>query len=392
MDLSAVSVTSSGVSGAGAANKAQGSLPVPEKTAPESTTDPKFGDILNQIQSRYGAKPEKAREIKKTLGKDDFMRIMIMQMRNQDPTQPFKAEQMAAELAQYASVEQLQNLNQTVGKLIANQNPMERLAMTNLIGKTVMVDRERFTHADGENHSLNFALPQDSKSVKVQVWNDANEMIYEKDLGPQKSGDASTLWDGKLSNGLAAKPGSYRLKVDAKDDRDMPVLINPKTNARIIGVSFEGQEPVFLVGDPASPDKISFKHIIRIDDAGGAAATSPAQATLVPGARSLSEVAQAASAPAPASAPAQLQQSPQAAAPTGQSAAPAAGHGQANNSGSNFFSFQKGVGSQNIDSNKLSPEVRQQLAIYEQQRLESESAKTAQNGSAERGFPNGLSE
>ena len=387
MDLSAVSVTSSGVSGAGAANKAQGSLPVPEKTAPESTTDPKFGDILNQIQSRYGAKPEKAREIKKTLGKDDFMRIMIMQMRNQDPTQPFKAEQMAAELAQYASVEQLQNLNQTVGKLIANQNPMERLAMTNLIGKTVMVDRERFTHTEGDNHSLNFALPQDSKSVKVQVWNDANEMIYEKDLGPLKQGDASTLWDGKLSNGLAAKPGSYRLKVDAKDDRDMPVLINPKTNARIIGVSFEGQEPVFLVGNPASPDKISMKHIVRIDDAGGAAGISPAQAALVPGARSLSEVTQAAPAAAPAQAPVQTAQPQQS-----QQVAPSAGQGQGSQSGSNFFSFQKGVGSQNIDSNKLSPEVRQQLALYEQQRIESESAKTAQNGSSERGFPNGLSE
>jgi len=378
MDLSAVSVTSSGVSGAGAANKAQGSLPVPEKTAPESTTDPKFGDILNQIQSRYGAKPEKAREIKKTLGKDDFMRIMIMQMRNQDPTQPFKAEQMAAELAQYASVEQLQNLNQTVGKLIANQNPMERLAMTNLIGKTVMVDRERFTHADGENHSLNFALPQDSKSVKVQVWDDANEMIYEKDLGPQKSGEASTLWDGKLSNGLAAKPGGYRLKVEAKDDRDMPVLINPKTNARIIGVSFEGQEPVFLVGNPANPDKISMKHIVRIDDTGGT--VSPAQASLVPGARSLSEAAQVVPAPVPAQPPAPAPV--QASQPAQSASAPG---------GSNFFSFQKGVGSQNIDSNKLTPEVRQQLALYEQQRIESESAKTAQNGSSERGFPNGLS-
>ena len=383
MDLSTLSVTSSGAGGSAAAAKATGALPVPERAAPDSTTDPKFGDILNQIQSQYGAKPEKPREIKKTLGKDDFMRIMIMQMRNQDPTQPFKAEQMAAELAQYASVEQLQNLNQTVGKLIQNQNPMERLAMTNLIGKTVTVDRERFPHADGETHSLNFALPSEAKNVKAQVWNEANEMVFEKDLGSLKQGDSSTIWDGKLSNGLAAKAGGYRLKIDARDERDMPIQINTKMNSRIIGVSFEGQEAVFLVGNPASPDKITMKNITRIDDSGQGLQTG-----LIPGARSLADASAV-----------------QGTAADSKTAAPAASDGQAQNeapspaqsagqpaSGSNYFTFQKGVGSQSLDQRKLSPEVRQQLALYEQQKLEAESAKSAPAAAQEAGFPNGLSE
>jgi flagellar basal-body rod modification protein FlgD len=375
MDFSTVSVTSSGAAGSAAAAKPNGALPVPDRAAPDSTTDPKFGDILNQIQTQYGAKPEKPREIKKTLGKDDFMRIMIMQMRNQDPTQPFKAEQMAAELAQYASVEQLQNLNQTVGKLIQNQNPMERLAMTNLIGKTVTVDRERFPHADGETHSLNFALPSEAKSVKAQVWNEANEMVFEKDLGALKQGDSSAIWDGKLSNGLAARAGGYRLKIDARDERDMPIQINTKMNSRIIGVSFEGQEAVFLVGNPASPDKITMKNITRIDDSGPGLQTN-----LIPGARSLADASGAPVVPADAKAAASgiSDAQPQAAVPPG--------------STSNYFTFQKGVGSQSLDQRKLTPEVRQQLALYEQQKLETESAKSAPSGVQEAGFPNGLSE
>jgi flagellar basal-body rod modification protein FlgD len=385
MDISTVSVTST--SGGTAANANAGALPVPERSRPNAETDPQFGELLNNIQAKYGQKAEKPREIKKTLGKDDFMKIMIMQMRNQDPTQPFKAEQMAAELAQYASVEQLQNLNQTVGKLIANQNPMERLAMTHLIGKSVTVDRERFSHESGENHALNFTLPKDAKSVKAQVWNDANEMIFEKDLGDLKAGDGSLMWDGSLSNGLAAKAGGYRLKIDARDEGDLAIQSNPRVNSKIIGVSFEGQEPVFLVGDPNRPDKISMKNIIRIDDAGPAGS---GVTQLVPGARSLADVAAGAG---------RMEQ--------GASALPAAGTGvdasrvnpsqtQSNNTtsekGANFFTFQKGVGSQALNTNQLTPEVRRQLAIYEQQRLDSESAKTAQNGSENRGFPNGLSE
>src|SRR5436189_6449824 len=105
-----------------------------KKDAKESSTDAKFGEVWNNIQAKYGAKAEKPREIKKTLGKDDFLRIMITQMRHQDPTQPFKAEQFASEMAQFTSVEQLQNLNQGLAKMANANQPLERLAMTNLIG------------------------------------------------------------------------------------------------------------------------------------------------------------------------------------------------------------------------------------------------------------------
>src|SRR5580698_201739 len=63
-----------------------------DKDTKKAATEAKFGDILQNIQARYGAKVEKPREIKKTLGKDDFLRIMITQMQHQDPTKPFDAQ------------------------------------------------------------------------------------------------------------------------------------------------------------------------------------------------------------------------------------------------------------------------------------------------------------
>ena len=94
-------VAVAGDSAATGASAGAGGLLNEQKDQKVSSTEAKFGDVLNKVQAKYGAKPEKQREIKKTLGKDDFLRIMITQLKNQDPTSPFKAEQMATEMAQF---------------------------------------------------------------------------------------------------------------------------------------------------------------------------------------------------------------------------------------------------------------------------------------------------
>jgi flagellar hook assembly protein FlgD len=261
-------VSTGGAAGPGGELSAQ-----KDSSAPQ--TDPKFGEVLQQMQAKYGAKAEKPREIKKTLGKDDFLRIMITQMKNQDPTNPFKAEQMATEMAQFTSVEQLQNLNQSMSKLTNQNKPLERMAMTNFIGKTVTVDRERFPHTESSPDSLSFTLPKDAASVKVAIVAETGETVYEKDLGAQKAGENSFTWDGKKTNTLLAKTGSYMLRVEAKDANGQSLNTTPKGQARVIGVSFEGSEPVFLIGDNRHQDKVTMQNIVRIEDGPGTPLTGP---------------------------------------------------------------------------------------------------------------------
>jgi flagellar basal-body rod modification protein FlgD len=236
-----------------------------QKDATESATSEKFGDLLKQIQARYGQKPEKPREIKKTLGKDDFLRIMITQMKNQDPTNPFKAEQMATQIAQFTSVEQLQNVNQNLNKMATQNKPLEQMTMTNMIGKVVTIDRERFPHVEGENEQLSFLLPKDAKTVHVNIMTDLGEVVYEKDLGPQQAGEVGFIWDGSKANTLPAKAGNYVYRVTAKDDREQSISISPQVQGKVIGVSFENSEPVFLVGDSKRQDKVTMRNIARIE-------------------------------------------------------------------------------------------------------------------------------
>lgn len=238
---------------------------VPELDQKESERGAKLGNVYQQMEAKFGEKEVKHREIKKTLDKDDFLKIMISQMKNQDPTNPFKPEQMASELAQFSSVEQLHNVNQNLTKMTAQNKPFEQLTMTNLIGKMVTVTKDKIPHIQGQGERLSFTLPKDAASVKVTLLSDSGEVAFEKDLGSQKQGEVTLNWDGKKSNLQLAGSGNFFVRVEAHDERDRPVEVNPQSRAKVIGVSFEHGEPIFLVGDSKRQDKVPFENIVRVE-------------------------------------------------------------------------------------------------------------------------------
>lgn len=226
----------------------------------------KFSEVWNQIQAKMGAKPEAPRQIKKTLDKDDFLRLMVTQMRHQDPTKPFDADKMASEMAQVASVEQLKNISGGIEKLSRENQPIERLAMTHLIGKEVKINRNRFPHTKGLVSPISFDLPKAAGEVKVEVLNLRGEKIFEKDMGELAEGKHDFNWDGKMANTLDAETGNYLLKINAVSPEGKTIPINPVKQERIVGVSFEGQEAVFLVGDANRQEKITMDTVVQIAD------------------------------------------------------------------------------------------------------------------------------
>ena len=73
---------------------------------------------------------------KNVLGKDDFLKLMIMQMQHQDPLNPMDNEQMLSQMAQFSSLEQMTNLNSTMAE--ANDNTSFMNA-TRLLGRKIHV-------------------------------------------------------------------------------------------------------------------------------------------------------------------------------------------------------------------------------------------------------------
>lgn len=263
-----------------AANAGASAPAVPTTPAVPTATEEReqlSHSAMNAFQARYGEKPKEQRQIKKSLDKDDFMRIMITEMKHQDPTKPMDSDRMVAQMSQLTSVEQIKNMGEAVNRLVDKNTASDRLAMSAMIGKSVTVDKGRFVHSKGAFSALNYQLPQDAAKVKVTVLDEQGEEVFTKELEPQKKGSQVFNWDGIATNGVAVKSGNYSVRVDAENEKGSKIKIDPISQEHIVGVSFDGKESYFLVGQPQQPQKVAMSNVIRIES-GAAPKSASSQA------------------------------------------------------------------------------------------------------------------
>ena len=225
--------------------------------------DPYLDNIRSQIGDGFTAeKMRNGNKKRNEMGKDDFLKLMTAQMRNQDPIHPLKNEEMAAQLAQFSALEQMLNVNQNLEKMMQQQKPNDNVLAASLIGKNVVTESNKFLYDQGKEQTLKFDLPQDAKIASVAIVDAKGEIMRELDLGSMKKGAQAVKWDGKLKSGAEAQKGEYSFRVTATDANETPIQVKTSTAGLVTGVVFEGGKPMLIVGEA----KIPFDTVNRIEN------------------------------------------------------------------------------------------------------------------------------
>lgn len=103
-----------------------------------------FSSLMSaQEQSRTAAQADafnkaltNGREMNRTLGRDDFLKILITQLKNQDPTSPMEDKEFIAQMAQFSTLEQMTNMSEEFGSLAEGLSASRAVSM---LGKQVTV-------------------------------------------------------------------------------------------------------------------------------------------------------------------------------------------------------------------------------------------------------------
>ncbi len=253
----------------------QRGLNVREKSTGVKTTDPlamkkQYGDkslqdVLNQVADpNY---KNNKRKIKghgnAEMGKDAFFKLMLTQLKQQDPTNPLKSHEMAAQLAQFSSVEQLTNMNQTLEKMSQKDSQQGKYDVLSLIGKKVSGDSGMIDRMKGDKtHNIEFNLSKAAETAKVVIKDSKGITVKTYELKDLKQGKNQLEWNGLHSDGKDARIGQYSAHIEAKS-RGEKVAASTQFTGAVDGVQFTGKGPVLMVGGKT----LNLRDVKKIEEA-----------------------------------------------------------------------------------------------------------------------------
>ena len=148
--------------------------------------------------------------------KDIFLKLLVAQMKFQDPSKPQDPTQMASQLAQFNMVEQQTNTNRLLNELLAKGGTSGASADTGAtwLGHTVTVNQSKL-HFNGNAQSFNINLPANAGGGFLTISDVSGTPVRTAQISGMLAGDNAFNWDGSMDNGGTAPTGDYTISVSA---------------------------------------------------------------------------------------------------------------------------------------------------------------------------------
>ncbi|MFQ3230603.1 flagellar hook assembly protein FlgD [Reinekea sp.] len=235
---------------------------------------------INNVTNTLGTNYSKERNETETksggeLGKSEFLELMIAQLNNQNPLEPQDNGQFIAELAQFSTVEGIQNMSAGFEDLAVSYKSSQALQASALVGGAVTVDGN--TSSSLRHGELVFGMadiPAATDGLTLQITNDTGQIIESVALGYQPNGELSFKWDGANLevNGKIADVDYDKFETDENGN----IIPHAAGDYKFqISGNVLGQNQVFDTSMSQRVDSVTIKdnNNIQLNLAGGGTAT-----------------------------------------------------------------------------------------------------------------------
>ncbi|HET8850443.1 MAG TPA: flagellar hook assembly protein FlgD [Marinobacter sp.] len=165
----------------------------------------------SDVLSQYQIQQENGAQGNSELGKDAFLELMLAQLKNQNPLEPQDNGEFISQLAQFSSLEEMQNLSRTVDDVASQFRSSQALQASAMVGKTVLAPSDIAILGSEGEISGTIEVPASTGGLQLSVMNQAGELVRQIDMGSRQAGVVSFRWDGQDGNGNPLPPGPYRI-------------------------------------------------------------------------------------------------------------------------------------------------------------------------------------
>ena len=184
---------------------------------------------------------QQSSQVKKSndaVGKDQFLQLLVTQLKNQDPLNPMENSEFAVDLAQFSSLEQLVDINKKIG---GSNDQFSSLAA--YLGNQVTLTSDKVEVNNGDGGIAHFELTNPAQDVKVDLLDQDGKAVATKEVGSLGSGKHDVALTG-----LSAANGEYTIRVSARGLGGNAQTV-PAYAAGIVSGFVPGPEPTLLIGN-----------------------------------------------------------------------------------------------------------------------------------------------
>ena len=200
--------------------------------------------ILAALNGNSGTSSDNRK--KDELGQNQFLTLMLAQLKNQDPMKPTDPTQFLSQLALFSQVTSTQNVEAKIGDLTDSLRSAQLMNGTSLVGHEILASTGSAAFTSGTPLKGAVAVPGGSAGVQVEVRDSAGALVRRFAI-PATQGTNEFSWDGLTSSGDAAASGTYSIKVTASID-GKSVSLDPMLYGRVNSVTLGASGLVLNTG------------------------------------------------------------------------------------------------------------------------------------------------
>lgn len=232
----------------------------------QQPTDQSLSISVDEIRRRASASNPRALQNAanplpgQDLGKEAFLKLLTVQLKNQDPLEPIKNEAFVAQLAQFSSLEQLQNINTTLTEGDSSRTTREAATLAavsnntavSLIGRRVETRVDAVNLPDSGPANIAYTLEGAADRVTADITDELGGHVRTITLHPSGL-QGLMLWDGRTDDGVRVRPAAYRISLSAQSG-GQPVRAWSIATHEVTGVrTRDGSEPLLLFNGGSVP-------------------------------------------------------------------------------------------------------------------------------------------
>jgi flagellar basal-body rod modification protein FlgD len=199
----------------------------------------------------------------KAMGRDAFLKLLVAQLKHQDPLKPQDNAEFVAELAQFSSLEQAMGVNDRLDQMMLQNQGLANANVVNMVGNTATVKGSLITtDGSGLGAPVAFNLGGNTDSTVVRIMDASGRVVRTLDLGARNAGMVRINWDGRSDDGIVQPAGTYAVGVQAADADGGTVIVSQETSGTITAVSFDKGYPVLHLSNGIS---VPVSDLLRVE-------------------------------------------------------------------------------------------------------------------------------